>query len=79
MRLHFIRDATTEKLLTAFEWWFWRRVLRISWTAYKTNVWVWQNIGIGLPEENGLLEQMENGSWPNMGTGREEVKGWLWL
>ena len=31
-------------------------MLRISWTGYKTNVWVWQKIGV--PEENGLLEQL---------------------
>ena len=66
-----------EKRITAFELWCWRRVLRISWTEYKTNVWVRQKIGV--QEQNGLLEQLKNGSWPNMGTGREEVRGWLWL
>ena len=52
-------------------------MLRISWTEYMTNVWVRQKIGV--PEQNGLLEQLKNGSWQNMGTGREEVMGWLWL
>ena len=37
---------------------------------------------LGYRRENGLLEQLstgKNGNWPNTGTGREEVKGWLWL
>ena len=46
-----------EKRITAFELWCWRRVLRISWTEYKTNVWVRQKIGV--PEQNGLLEQLK--------------------
>ena len=33
-----------EKRMTAFELWCWRRVLRISWTEYKTNVWVRQRL-----------------------------------
>ena len=67
-----------EKRITAFELWCWRRVLHISWSEYKTNVWVRQKIGV--PEQNGLLEKLKKpGSWPNMGTGREEVRGWLWL
>ena len=45
-----------EKRIKAFELWCWRRVLRISWTEYKTNVWVRQKIGV--PEQNGLLEQL---------------------
>ena len=45
-----------EKRITAFELWCWRRVLRISRTEYKTNVWVRQKIGV--PEQNGLLEQL---------------------
>ena len=45
------------KRITAFELWSWRRVLRISWTECKTNVWVRQKIGV--PEQNGLLEQLE--------------------
>ena len=32
-------------------------MLRISWTEYKTSVWVRQKIGV--PEENGLLEQLK--------------------
>ena len=28
---------------------------------------------IGVPEENGLLQQLKQGSWPNMGTGIDEV------
>ena len=43
--------------ITAFELWCWRRVLRISWTEYKTNVWVRQKIGV--PEKDGLLEQLK--------------------
>ena len=37
-----------EKRITAFELWCWRRVLRISWTEYKTDVWEWR-----------LLEQLK--------------------
>ena len=32
-------------------------MLRISWTEYKTNVWVRQKIGV--PEQNGLLEHLK--------------------
>ena len=33
---------------------------------------------IVVPEENGSPEQLKkNGSWPHMGSGRGEVKGWL--
>ena len=46
-----------EKRITAFELWSWRRVLRNSWTEYKTYVWVRQKIGV--PEENRLLEKLK--------------------
>ena len=32
-------------------------MLCISWTEYKSNVWVRQKVGV--PEENGLLEQLK--------------------
>ena len=28
----------------AFQWWRWRRVMRVSWMERKTNVWVLENI-----------------------------------
>ena len=66
-----------EKRISALVLWSLRRVLRIIWTEYKTNVWEQQKIGV--PEENGLVEKLKNGGWPNTGTAREEVNGWLWL
>ena len=51
-----------EKRIPAFELWCWRRVLRISWTEYKTNVWVRQKIGV--PEQNGLIEQLKKRKLP---------------
>jgi len=33
-----------EKLVTAFEMWVWRRMLRISWTERKTNTWIQEKI-----------------------------------
>ena len=44
-----------EKLVTAFEMWVWRWMLRISWTERKNNKWTPEKIGI--PEEKGILEQ----------------------
>ena len=49
-----------EKLVTAFEMWVWRRLLRTSWTERKTNTWLREKIGIGLPEEKGILEQIRH-------------------
>ena len=40
-------------------------MLRISWTEYKTNVWVRQKIGV--TEENGLLEQLKKHKLPKYG------------
>ena len=54
-----------KKRITAFELWCWRRVLRISWTEYKTNVWVRQKIGV--PEQNGLLEQLKKRKFATYG------------
>ena len=48
-------------------------MLRISWTEYKTNVWVRQKIGV--PEQNGLLEQLKKrklakyGHWKRISEG----------
>jgi len=47
-----------EKLVTAFEMWVWRWMLRISWTERKTNKWIREKIGI--PEEKGILEQIKH-------------------
>jgi len=47
-----------EKLVTAFEMWVWRRMLRISWTVRKTNTWIREKIGI--PEEKGILVQIKH-------------------
>ena len=30
--------------IDAFEWWCWRRVLRVSWMERKTNIWIIENI-----------------------------------
>jgi len=38
--------------------WVWRRMLRISWTEWKTNTWIREKIGI--PEEKGILEQIKH-------------------
>ena len=32
------------KMIDAFELWCWRRLLRVTWTDRKTNVWVIDNI-----------------------------------
>ena len=44
--------------LTAFEMWVWHRMLRISWTEWKTNTWI--RVKIGIPEEKGILEQIKH-------------------
>ena len=41
------------KRLEAFELWVWRRVLRISWTEHRTNLWVRNKVGVS--ENKGLL------------------------
>ena len=51
-------------------------MLHISWTEYKTNVWTRQKILVSV--ENGLLKQLKKRKLTIMGTGREEVEGWLW-
>lgn len=38
-------DATTEKRIDAFEMYAYRRMLRVSWTAHKTNIEVMQQMG----------------------------------
>ena len=62
-----------EKWITAFELWCWRRVLRISWTEYKTNVWVRQKIGV--PEQNGLLEQLKKRKLAKYGHWKRRSEG----
>ena len=62
-----------EKRITAFELWCWRRVLHISWTEYKTNVWVRQKIGI--PEQNGLLEQLKKRKLAKYGHWKRRSEG----
>ena len=62
-----------EKRITAFELWCWRRVLRISWTEYKTNVWVRQKIGV--PEQNGLLEQLKKRKLAKYGHWKRRSEG----
>ena len=32
------------KMIDAFELWCWKRLLRVTWTDRKTNVWVIDNI-----------------------------------
>jgi len=53
-----VQKKCDEKLVTAFEMWVWRRMLRISWTERKTNTWILEKIGI--PEEKGILEQIKH-------------------
>ena len=62
-----------EKRITAFELWCWRRVLRISWTEYKTNVWVRQKIGV--PEQNGLFEQLKKRKLAKYGHWKRRSEG----
>ena len=52
-----------EKQLTTFVLWPCRRVVRISWTEYKTHVWVRQKI---VSEEQGLLEQLKKQKFGQM-------------
>ena len=33
-----------ERMIDAFELWCWKRLLRVTWTDIKTNVWVIDNI-----------------------------------
>ena len=66
-----------EKRITAFELWCWRRVLRISWTEYKTNVWARQKIGV--PEQNGLLEPLKKRKLAKYGHWKRRSEGLLWL
>ena len=47
-----------EKLVTAFEMWVWRRMLRINRTERKTKTWIREKIGIS--EEKGILEQIKH-------------------
>ena len=54
-----------EKQLTTFVLSPCRRVVRISWTEYKTNVWVRQKIGV--PENQwGLFEQLKKQKFGQM-------------
>ena len=62
-----------EKRIMAFELWCWRRVLRISWTEYKTNVSVRQKIGV--PEQNGLLEQLKKRKLAKYGHWKRRSEG----
>lgn len=48
---------STEKRISAFEMWVWRRVLRCSWRDKKTNEWVRKQIGVR--EEDGLLAEIK--------------------
>ena len=50
-----------------------RRVLRISWTEYKTNVWVRQKIGV--PEQNGQLEQLKKRKLAKYGHWKRRSEG----
>ena len=46
-----------QRRLNAFEMWTWRRILRIPWTAKKTNDWVLEQIQPHMP----LLNIIERG------------------
>ena len=48
-------------------------MLRISWTEYKTNVWVRQKIGV--PEQNGLLEQLKKRKLAKYGHWKRRSEG----
>ena len=48
-----------ERRIGAFEMWAWRRMLRVSWRAHKTNVWIREKVGV--KEEDGLLEKVKEG------------------
>ena len=39
--------------------WAWRRMLRVSWRARKTNAWV--RLKVRVNEEDGLLEKVKEG------------------
>jgi len=60
-RIKRVRKLGAEEVpweVTAFEVWVWRRMLKISWTEWKTNKWIPEKIGI--PEEKGILEQIKH-------------------
>ena len=46
-----------EKIISAFELWAWRRLLRISWTERKTNAWVRGTVNV--QEADGLLQEVK--------------------
>ena len=46
-----------KKRVDAFEVWCYRRLLRISWTDKKTNIWVLNKIGTDLTIRKTILER----------------------
>jgi len=46
-----------KKRMDAFEMWAYRRVLRVSWTARKTNKWVLEKIGNGLMLRKEMMKR----------------------
>ena len=43
--------------INAFEMWYYRRILRISWTSHTTNIDVLQTIGV---KETTMLNNLKN-------------------
>ena len=45
------------KKINAFENWCWRRMLRISWTAKRTNISIWEQVGRQYTLENEITKR----------------------
>ena len=46
----------TELQIDAFKWWYWRRLLRVPWTARRANQSIWKEINPDYSLERLLLE-----------------------
>ena len=46
-----------ERRVDAFEMWCYRRILRISWTEMRSNIWVLEKIGTGLVVREAIRKQ----------------------
>ena len=46
-----------KRKMDAFEMWCYRRILRISWTEMRSNIWVQEKIGTGLVVREAIRKQ----------------------